>query len=151
MSVMVRKARLEDISALIEFQQGLAHETEGIKLDESLLEQGLGAIIKDPSKGFYFVAELQGQPVGCCMVTFEWSEWRNGTVYWLQSVYVKHSHRGAGVFKKLYEHLMTMVASDPKIFGMKLYANKSNTKAHQIYKSLGMDGDHYVMFEKMKD
>lgn len=148
--VYIRKAKLEDIPTLVDFQQRLADETEGVKLNGAILEKGMAALFSDPTKGFYYVAEFKGEIVGCHSVTFEWSDWRNGMVYWLQSVYVKESYRKAGVFKKMYDNLIGIIQADPGIIGLRLYVDKSNARAQKVYASLGMNGEHYTVYEWMK-
>jgi L-amino acid N-acyltransferase YncA len=151
MMVTIRPATIEDIPVLVELQQRLALETENMALSEITLEKGLRIMLNDPNKGCYYVAEITDRIVGCFMVTYEWSEWRSGTFYWLQSVYVRREHRGSGIFKKMYAYLMALINTHPELLGLRLYANKSNIKAQDVYRALGMDGEHNVMFEMMKD
>ena len=148
--VITRPATVNDIPILVDFQQRLALETENVILDGAVLLRGMTAMFKDPSKGAYYVAEVDAEIVGCHMVTFEWSDWRNGMVYWLQSVYVKESHRQHGVFKAMFSALWKKIEADPGIVGLRLYADKTNGRAQQVYLNMGMNGDHYTVFEKMK-
>jgi ribosomal protein S18 acetylase RimI-like enzyme len=148
--ITVRPAAKSDLPALIDFQQRLARETENLTLDGDVLQSGMSAMFNDPSKGSYFVAEINGQVVGCHMITFEWSDWRNGMVYWLQSVYVKESFRKNGVFKAMFDSLWQKITADPSVVGLRLYADKTNLRAQNVYRALGMNGDHYTVFEKMK-
>lgn len=150
MTIDIRKAHPEDISVLVEFQKLLAQETENMILHEPTLKNGIVALINDASKGSYYIAEIEGHIVGCFMITYEWSEWRNGSVYWLQSVYVRSSYRGRGVFKKIFAYLQVIVNSNTDVIGLRLYTNKSNTKAQAVYRALGMEGEHNMMFEIMK-
>jgi GNAT superfamily N-acetyltransferase len=150
--ISIRKAEKKDIPVLITFQQRLAHESEGVKLDALILDKGMQAMFQDPSKGFYNIAEnAEGEIVGCHMVTYEWSDWRNGWVYWLQSVYVVESHRKLGVFRTMYENLIGTIKNDQGIIGLRLYVDKSNIRAQQVYTAMGMNGEHYTVFEWMKD
>ena len=148
--ITIRKAAPADIETLIHFQQRLAVETESVQLDRDVLQKGIEAMFADPAKGRYYVAELDGEIAGCHMITYEWSDWRNGMVWWLQSVYIKESFRKRGVFKAMYENLMKMIAVDNRVSGLRLYVEKSNHRAQETYRAMGMNGDHYIVFEKMK-
>lgn len=148
--IAIRPATREDASAVLDFQMRLALETENISLDKLIVSKGIAALFDDPSRGTYYVAEHTGQVVGCFLITYEWSDWRNGTIWWLQSVYVDIRHRRTGVFKHMYDHIIRMISADPTVTGLRLYVEKSNDRAQQVYRSLGMNGDHYTVFEKMK-
>jgi GNAT superfamily N-acetyltransferase len=128
----------------------LAEESEGVKLEATVLQKGMLSMFSDASKGFYNVAEDEGEIVGCHMVTYEWSDWRNGWVYWLQSVYVRESHRNKGVFRIMYNNLTESIRTDPDVIGLRLYVDKSNSRAQQVYSAMGMNGEHYTVFEWMK-
>jgi RimJ/RimL family protein N-acetyltransferase len=149
-TIRIRKANKSDIPTLIDFQQRLASETESLQLDSSLLEKGMLAMFDDPTKGVYYVAEVNGDITGCHMVTYEWSDWRNGVVYWLQSVYVVEQYRKSGVFRTMFNSLMNEVKTTPGIAGLRLYVDKSNERAQNVYAAMGMNGDHYTVFEWMK-
>jgi ribosomal protein S18 acetylase RimI-like enzyme len=148
--ISIRQAQKVDIPILAGFQLRLAEETENVMLNINIVNAGLKALLNDPSKGAYYVAEVDGIVAGCFLITFEWSEWRNGTVWWLQSVYVDTAYRKQGVFKKMHEHIMSVVSNDPALLGLRLYVDKSNTRAQKVYESLGMNGDHYTVFEWMR-
>jgi len=148
--LLIREARPTDVSTLMEFQTHMARETENIELDQAILQRGIEALLADPGKGRYYVAEMDGQPAGCLMTTYEWSDWRNGTVLWIQSVYVAKPYRGKGVYKSLYVHVQAMVEKQPDLRGIRLYVDKRNHAAQQVYRQLGMDGEHYQVFEWMK-
>ncbi len=147
--ITVREARLDDSTLIVDFQQKMAMETENVRLDPTVLNNGLKRLLEDPSKGKYYVAEDDGEVVGCLMVTFEWSEWRCGTVLWIQSVYIRSSHRIKGVFKKLYEHIQSMVTPESEYRGIRLYVDKSNMDAQKVYEKLGMNGEYYQVYEWM--
>lgn len=149
--ITIRKSRPDDIEVLADFQRRLAAESENIQLDKPVVRKGLQALFDDPAKGIYYLAESEGEVVGCHLITYEWSDWRNGMVWWLQSVYVVESHRKQGVFKQMYQNLMNILNSDPNVIGLRLYVDKSNFRAQQVYSSMGMNGDHYTVFEKMKN
>ena len=148
--MMVREARITDMPSLLVFQLKMALETENIQLEIQPLTQGMTRLLKDPGKGKYYVAEESGEIVGCLMTTFEWSEWRCGTILWIQSVYVAAPWRKKGVFKKMYQHIHQLVSDDPDLRGIRLYVDKTNAVAQNVYTGLGMNGDHYTVFEWMK-
>lgn len=148
--ISIRPSKYEDIGVIAGFQVKLADETESIALDKQLVSTGIKALFGDPGKGVYYVAEAREEIIGCFLITYEWSDWRNGMIWWLQSVYVKESHRKQGVFKSMYDHLVKTISRDPTIIGLRLYVDKSNTRAQQVYQTLGMNGDHYTVFEWMK-
>lgn len=147
--ISIRPATQEDSANIIEFQQRMALETENVKLETTVLAEGLKRLFDDPAKGKYYVAEDNGEVIGCLMTTFEWSEWRCGNVLWIQSVYIKPSHRSKGVFKKMYEHIKSMVTPGSEYRGIRLYVDKTNAAAQKVYEKLGMNGEHYQVYEWM--
>ncbi len=151
MEMIIREATTKDIPHLLDFQLKMALETENITLEISSLTLGVNRLFKDPTKGRYYVAEDNNEVVGCLMTTYEWSDWRNGTVIWIQSVYIAPNHRGKGVYKNMYEHIQKLVCDDPDLRGIRLYVDKTNHAAQQVYKNLKMNGEHYQVFEWMKD
>ncbi|MFA5327075.1 MAG: GNAT family N-acetyltransferase [Prolixibacteraceae bacterium] len=148
--MIIRQAIESDSASIVEFQLAMAWETEAYKLDEPTVIKGVAAIFVDPSKGTYYVAELDGKVVGSLLTTFEWSDWRNGTVLWIQSVYVRPEYRKRSIFSHLYKHIQNMVAGNSNLRGIRLYADKTNTPAHGVYEHLGMTAEHYQMYEWMK-
>ncbi|HEY9047829.1 MAG TPA: GNAT family N-acetyltransferase [Ohtaekwangia sp.] len=148
--ISIRKATHKDLATLVDFQLKLAFETEGIQLNRETLHKGMQAIQDDPAKGFYTVAEDNGIVVGCYLITYEWSEWRNGMVWWLQSVYVAESYRKNGVFRLMYENVVRTIQNDVSLIGLRLYVDKSNARAMKVYESMGMNGEHYTVYEWMK-
>lgn len=151
MSIQIRKGKPEDRETIAGFQLAMAKETENIRLDRQVLEKGITAIFENPALGQYFVAEVDGKIVASMMTTFEWSDWRNSLVWWLQSVYVLPEYRRTGIFRKMYEHVKQEVMSRPEVTGIRLYMVTSNRKAAATYEAVGMDGNRYRMFEWMKD
>lgn len=149
--MIVREATSHDIPSLLDFQLKMALETENITLEISTLTLGVQRMFKDSTKGRYYVAEENSEVIGCLMTTYEWSDWRNSTVLWIQSVYVDKPHRGKGVYKELYNFIKQMVQEDPDIAGIRLYVDKTNLAAQDVYKKLGMNGEHYATFEWMKE
>jgi len=150
MTTIIETAREEHIEILIDFQLRLAFESEGVTLDADTLRSGMQAMFADPSKGVYYIAREEKEIVGCHMITYEWSDWRNGMVWWLQSVYVRESHRKKGIFKKMYDNVITIIKNDPDLIGLRLYVDKSNERAMNVYAAMGMDGSHYTVYEWIK-
>jgi len=146
----IREATHSDIPSIIDFQLKMALETENLTLAIATLTQGVHKLFKDPTKGRYYVAEENKQVVGCLMTTYEWSDWRCGTVLWIQSVYIDANYRGKGVYKKLYDHIQQMVLADLELRGIRLYVEKTNQTAQSVYEKLDMNGEHYQMYEWMK-
>lgn len=147
--VTIREALEGDIPQIIEFQLKMALETENLWLDESTVQKGVKAVFQYPSKGKYFMAETNNEVVGTLLITYEWSDWRNATVLWLQSVFVKQEHRGKGVFKTMFQFIKNLVKTKPAYCGVRLYVVKTNQQAKSAYKKLGMSHHHYEMFEWM--
>ncbi len=151
MEFEVRNATREDLLTIVDFQLKMAWETEKLRLDKAVVTKGVSAVFDDPSKGRYFVVEAAKMVVGSLMLTYEWSDWRNGQTYWIQSVFVDEEVRGLGVFRLLYEHVQQIVNDTPDATGLRLYVDITNQMAQQVYRRVGMNGDHYALFEWMKD
>lgn len=151
MEITIRPGLLFDIPVIAEYQMKMAFETENLKLDPSTVEKGVSAVFDDPSKGKYWLAEVEGKVVGCLLTIPEWSDWRNGTVLWIHSVYVSENFRNQGVYKKLYLHLKQMVEESSDFRGLRLYVDKTNERAQKVYESLGMSGEHYHLYEWLKN
>ena len=148
MSIVVRAASRTDIPFLVECNTAMARETEGKMLDREVLTRGTRAIFDDPRRGFYLIAELDGDPAGCLLVTFEWSDWRDGDWWWLQSVYVAPQHRRYGVFRALYAEVDRRAHAAPRVIGLRLYVERGNARAQRTYASLGMEEEPYKMFAR---
>jgi predicted GNAT family acetyltransferase len=146
----VRGATLNDVESIVDFQLKMAAETEGIELNEPTVLKGVTAVIADNTKGQYYVTEINGKIIASLLTTYEWSDWRNGTILWIQSVYVLNEYRRKGVYRNMYSHIKQMVLENVKLNGIRLYADKSNHAAHKTYQKLGMSPDHYVTFEWLK-
>lgn len=146
----VREAKPNDINSIVEFQITMAKETEGVDLIRPTVEIGVKAVLNDHSKGKYYVTENNEKIIGSLLTTYEWSDWRNGTVLWIQSVYVLPEFRRKGVYRNMYSFLKNKVQKNEELKGIRLYADKSNTAAHKTYENLGMSQDHYVTFEWLK-
>ena len=143
----VREATPDDASRIVEFQQAMALETEGKTLYESRVTAGVDAVLGSPDKGFYIVAEIDDDVVGSLLITYEWSDWRNATFWWIQSVFVDANHRRQGIYTAMHNHVLSHAESDSGICGVRLYVERTNTGAQQTYKSLGMDHSHYDLYE----
>ena len=126
----------------------MARETESRELEVAVVRDGEGAVFADPGRGFYVVAEIGGAVVGALMVTFEWSDWRNGTFLWIQSVYVRPEFRGRGVYRRLYEHVRAHARDRGDVCGFRLYVETGNEPAQRVYAALGMSGAGYLVFEQ---
>ncbi|HUF17469.1 MAG TPA: GNAT family N-acetyltransferase [Thermoanaerobaculia bacterium] len=149
--IIYRKAMAEDVEAIVELQLRMAWETEQVQLDRQVCSNGVGAVFTNPQLGTYFVAELEGRVIASLLITYEWSDWRARQVWWIQSVYVAPEARRKGVYRGLYERILDLVDRDETIAGIRLYVDRRNVPAQQVYTRLGMNGDHYQVFEKMKD
>ena len=143
----LRQAIPEDAEHISRFNQGIAWETEKIKLQWPRILAGVTAMIAEPSRGFYLLA-LEGERiVGQLAITYEWSDWRNGLFWWIQSVYVREDARGRGVFRALYEHVERLARADSGSCGLRLYVEHANERAQSVYRKLGMKPSDYVFYE----
>jgi ribosomal protein S18 acetylase RimI-like enzyme len=145
----IRLATPADAGVLIEFNAAMALETEGKELLPDVIGAGVHSLLANPAAGFYVVAERDG-PVGSLMITKEWSDWRNGTFWWIQSVYVRPEFRRQGVYKGLYRHVQQVAAKDPGVCGFRLYVERENSRAQTTYGALGMKQTRYLVFEELK-
>jgi ribosomal protein S18 acetylase RimI-like enzyme len=148
MEIRVRLAEEKDSAALVRFNQAMAMETEEKLLDIETLKQGVQAVFQDSSKGFYLVAETGSEVIGCLMITFEWSDWRNAWFWWIQSVYVVPEYRKQGVYRRLYEFVKNKAKESKQVCGFRLYVDQNNKIAQKVYKNLGMEESNYIMFEE---
>lgn len=149
--MIINDAIREDIPTLVKFQLNMALETEDLSLDAGKISKGINAIFDDPAKGRYFVARLNNEITGCLMITYEWSEWRNASIIWIQSVYVAEKYRRQGVYRSLYQHIQKLVQTHDEYQGIRLYVEQNNSRAQEVYRSLGMTDEHYLLFEWMDD
>jgi ribosomal protein S18 acetylase RimI-like enzyme len=146
-----RDARPTDGSDIVEFQIAMARETEDFALDRAICTKGVRAVFADRSLGRYFVADSDSQLVASLMITPEWSDWRNGVVWWIQSVYVRPEFRRRGIYAGLYNHVKQIADRDLNVRGIRLYVDRRNTPAQEVYRRMGMNGEHYQVFEWMKE
>ncbi len=148
--IKVREANRSEALIIKDFQLKMALETEGLKLNEILVEKGVKAVFDDNNKGVYYVAEYNGDVVASLLTTYEWSDWRNSMILWIQSVYVLADCRKLGIFKQMYAYVKEMVQNNERFAGIRLYVDKTNTNAQKVYNAIGMNGEHYSTFEWMK-
>lgn len=144
----IRRATPADAAVIAEFNARLAAETEGVTLAPATIAGGVASVLADPAKGHYFVAEDGGEVVGQLLITYEYSDWRDGWLWWIQSVYVRQDHRRQGVFRSLYEHVEARALADPTVAGIRLYVEHENHAAQQTYLRLGMHQTGYLVMEK---
>ena len=146
----VRLAEPTEIELIVDFQLRMADESEGLALDRDTLTQGVTAVFEGGARAGYWMAEEDGAVRGMCMTAPEWSDWRNGTVVWIHSVYVVPDARRQGVFRALYEHLRRSVETTPELVGLRLYVDKTNERAQRVYDAMGMTREHYDLYEWLK-
>jgi GNAT superfamily N-acetyltransferase len=149
--IKIRKAEPSDAAVITDFNVRLAAESEKLHLDRACVALGVAAVLEDPAKGIYFIAEAEGAVAGQLMITYEWSDWRNGNIWWIQSVYVKEEFRRRQVFRKLFDHLVQLARGQKDVCGLRLYMHGDNLRARQTYERLGMKATHYEVFEKELD
>ena len=148
MPLVIRRATSNDSDVVVDFNRRLAEESVGTKLDAALLKAGVAQALSDPHKGLYFLAEDAGLVIGQIMITTEWSDWRNGWFWWIQSVYVRPEARRRGVFRALFEHVAKAARQDHSVIGLRLYVDDHNHAAQETYRRLGMAKTGYWVLEK---
>jgi GNAT superfamily N-acetyltransferase len=146
----VRLAQPSDIPRIVDFQLSMAEESEGISLDRETLTSGVTAVFAGNARAGYWMVEHDDAATGMAMTVPEWSDWRNGTVVWIHSVYVTPDSRRQGAFRAIYEHLLKTVEERDELKGLRLYVAKDNEPAQQVYEALGMTRDHYHLYEWLK-
>lgn len=146
----IRLAVPGDVDTLAAFNIAMARETEGLRLLSAVVSAGVRRVLADPALGFYLVAEDQGQAVAGLLVTTEWSDWRNGCFWWIQSVYVLPQARRHGIFRALYRHVWQLAQARPEICGVRLYVERDNEAAQHTYRGLGMVETEYRVMEELR-
>jgi GNAT superfamily N-acetyltransferase len=148
--ISIRKATIEDAQSIIKFQQKMAWETEEIILKPEVVTKGVNAVFLNSARGQYWVALENENVVASLLITYEWSDWRNTNVWWFQSVYVLPPYRRTGIFRSMYSHIKNE-ADKQGIAGLRLYVESNNSRAQKTYESLGMQSEHYTMYEWLKE
>ncbi len=147
----IRRAKPEDAATIASFSAAMALETEGRRLDLDRLHEGTIALFESPDRGFFMVAELEQagdhQLLGQLMITYEWSDWRNGVFWWIQSVYVDPAWRRQSVFRRMHETVMATAKTSPNVCGVRLYVEGNNNTAQAVYRRVGLTPSSYVIFE----
>ena len=149
MPITVRSAVPADVSAITEFNRRLALETENVTLDPAILTAGVAAILADKQRGLYFVAEAGGEVLGQLMITYEWSDWRNGWLWWLQSVYVRADSRNRGIFRLIFDFAIAQARAAGNVVGVRLYVERENHPAQATYRRLGFTEMHFDLYQKI--
>lgn len=146
--LMIHRATPADAEGIAAFNEAMALETEGKTLDPATIRAGVRALLVRPDLGFYLVAEDGGSLAGQLMVTFEWSDWRSGLFWWIQSVYVRPEERKKGIYRRLHVHVAEMARKEGGVCGLRLYVEKENAIAQETYRRMGMHETHYRLFEE---
>ena len=147
--LQVESATAEDVPFIVACNSAMAAETEDLGLNERTLEAGIRYLLDSPREGFYLVARADGKDVGTLMVTFEWSDWRNGRFWWIQSVYVIADARRRGVYRAMHDAVRALAGKDPQACGLRLYVERENETAQQTYLDIGMHETHYRLYEEL--
>ncbi len=145
--IIVRNANRCDIGLLVRFNQAMAIETEDKQLEVQVLSAGINAVFDDTARGFYLAAEIGGVVVGSLLITYEWSDWRNGVFWWVQSVYVEKEYRRRGVFRAMYKEIRQRAIETDGVCGCRLYVERENVRAQSTYLELGFEQTPYILFE----
>ena len=146
--ISVDRAEAADVDFIVDSNRNMAAETEDAGLDPNVLRAGIEYLMAHPDEGMYLVARQNGERVGTLMITFEWSDWRNGRFWWIQSVYVPSRYRRRGVYRAMHEAVRQLAAGDPQICGLRLYVERDNRAAQQTYLDMGMAETHYRLYEE---
>lgn len=150
-NINIRIAEIKDKETLVKFNIALAIESEEIKLSKEVVERGVDAVLQNSNLGFYLLAEKDEKIIGSLMITNEWSDWRNGMFWWVQSVYVLADFRRKGIYTKLYNYVKQLASEKSDVLGFRLYVEKNNNTAMTTYKSLSMKKTAYRLFEEIID
>ena len=146
--ITIRNARPDDLPLIVDFNDRLAEESEGKKLDRAVLTRGVQRALAAPEMCRYFMAEVNGEVAGQTMITFELTDWRDGVIWWLQSVYVRPEFRKLGVFKALFQHIATLAKETAEVRGLRLYVEQGNARAQRVYEQMGMQPGGYLVYEQ---
>lgn len=146
----VKEAKSDHSQIISDFQVLMALETENVHLEKEIVLKGVSAVFENTELGKYFIVETKNEIVASLLITYEWSDWRNTKIWWIQSVYVVPEHRRKGIFKLMYSHIKQIVENTDHIGGIRLYVDKTNVSAQKTYDNAGMNGEHYQLYEWMK-
>ena len=146
--ISIREGSISDTSTISKFQQQMALETESKILNEWTVRQGVESVLKCPNKGFYIIAEADSKIIGSLLVTFEWSDWRNGWFFWIQSVFVDAEYRRQGVYRLMHSEVIQRTKASGNCCGIRLYVEKDNRNAQKVYRNLGMHETDYYLYEE---
>ena len=146
--IKVRQAQTDDLEFLVKNNRRMALETESKELDVDVLRQGVKRALAQSDSCIYFVAEIEGKQVGQTMITFEWSDWRNGWIWWLQSVYVLPNYRNRGIFRTIYQHIKSTAHKVKNVRALRLYVKGTNFSGISVYEKLGMISSGYLVYEE---
>ncbi|MBD3225147.1 MAG: GNAT family N-acetyltransferase [Caldithrix sp.] len=150
LQINLRKATIDDAKTIASYNRNMAKETEELELDEENALKGVQSLFKHPDYGFYAVAEIEDDIVGSLMVTKEWTDWRNGEFWWIQSVYIRSDYRRLGIYRKLYEFVKSLADENAIVRGFRLYVHRENYIARKTYHALGMKKTPYRIFEEIR-
>lgn len=150
MNYQIIDANRTHMHQIANFQVLMALETEQLELNKETVLKGVESVFDKPELGRYFVVIKDGKVVASLLITYEWSDWRNANVWWIQSVYVLPVFRRTGIFKLMYQHIQSIVEKDENVGGIRLYVDKTNKKAQKTYENVGLNGNHYQLYEWMK-
>ena len=148
--IKIRRAEQSDAGTITGFNRAMALETENIQLIPEVIMAGVKAVFENPARGFYIIAEVDSKVVASLMVTTEWSDWRNGLFWWVQSVYVDPAYRRRGIYRRMYIFIKELACNEPNVCGFRLYVERDNDRAQETYSSLGMTQSPYRFFEELK-
>jgi len=146
--INIEKAGIDDASVIAEFNRQMAKETENLELAEGEILKGVKNLMRQPDLGFYIVARNDNYVCGCLMITKEWSDWRNGLIWWIQSVYIHPDYRRRGIFRKMYQFISDY-AKEQGVIGLRLYVEHNNSVAQKTYSELGMKKCDYHIYEQI--
>ncbi len=149
MPFLIRPATPNDTDLVVRWNIRLAEESEDKTLSAEILTRGVRQVLADQQKGRYFIAMDGARPIGQTMVTYEWSDWRNGWIWWIQSVYVEADYRRRGVYRALHNHIAEVAKRSGEVVGLRLYVEQNNTVAREVYQSCGLRPAGYLVYEHM--
>ena len=146
--ISIREGTISDATLISNFQQHMALETESKNLDKYTVLKGVEKVLASSDRGFYIIAEVASKVIGSLMVTFEWSDWRNGWFFWIQSVFVEQSYRRQGIYRLMHNEVINRCKESKDCCGIRLYVERDNINAQKVYKNLGMHETDYYLFEE---